>query len=302
MLFKIELWHAKSKHNLRCSEVFSNDFEEKRKLIERGLKNPESCGKIARRELTTPIMELSDVTVFTPGQTVRTSGRVFILSTAELVKRIKTRYATRSGRNEFPDIVDEYLAGKNVSLNGLSNADSRNATEDLRGLSYVYRNGQGLAVVAEIEPNIVPVRDYSVNDGFPTTVPLKEFNLPGIINGQGYLYSIGSSSGPYRDKLMNFDIIVKGVNNDIATMPRGKNYSKYADALSVIGIILVLVGAWGMAAKGKLWEIGLPALVLGGILLYLRFLSPWGVEKFSAPPEEIEGNSSLIVDAIGDDD
>lgn len=273
------------------------DFESKRNRIAEQL-NWHEEGSIVLKGAKTACMELSDVIVVTQEKEIRISGTVFVVSTKELIKLIKNRYMTDGGRNEFPEAVDNYLAGQDLSFKALPADNRSRAKHDLMILGRIYRHGKGFAILSEINP-YSSVEEYSLDGKLLTSTTLREISLPAVITGQARPSSFARAYASAQNELRSFDVIVRDIENDIITLSRGKNYSAYADLTAVVGAIFLILGIGFLAARGKLWEIGLPMALIGGYLLWLRFLSNWSKEKFSSPSEESEGVSSLIVDAYG---
>jgi len=217
------------------------------------------------------------------------------MSTEELVKMIKTKYRTQGSHNHFPEIVDDCLNGKKPTLSDLS----ENAKKDLLVLSKIFRKGKGIVVLAKSYPRIVPIERYVIDGKQVSETTLREIDVPAIITSWGNV-SFVMATPPKDVSVAKIELVITGIENNIVTTSRGKNYSKYADLVSIASIILFGLGiAFMLARRGRFWELGLPMVLFGGFLLYLRFFSDWGLEKFSAPPIEIEGNSTLVMDVYG---
>lgn len=214
---------------------------------------------------------------------LKIDGQIYLISSEELIKIVKTRYETRENRNFFPQLVEDYLSGEISSLDGFSVLDRSNAEKDLGILGKIIRHRKGIIALREINP-LVPVTEYKIEETIFNGTSLKELNLPLGINGK------------FNQNEVAFDALILKTETNIITSSRGKNYSKYADLLAVVAVFLMALGAGFMASRGKLIELGLPMLVIGVFICYLLFISDWGKVKFSLPALEIEGASLMVVE------
>lgn len=232
-------------------------------------------------------LNLFDVKVQTSEREIEIPRRVIILSSAQLVKMIKTRYSTEGKCNIFPYLVDEYLNGDINSFRGAIIENKEMAEKDVSTLGKIIKNGEGIVILSRTYPEIIPV--YPMIDGCRSSIILREIEFPVVITGKKY------TDHGYVD--INFKI--SGKENNITTYQRGKNYLKHADKITAISIALLAIGlGFFFARKGRFFELAIPMILLGGVLLYLRFFSQWGNDVFSKPQLEIDGNSFLLIENV----
>lgn len=267
--------------------------------------HPLAISEAVAKDAAASLIEFINPMILTPLHKIVIRGKVFLTSSPELVKVLKTKYTT-PGVNIFPQIVDDFLEkGTSPQLSKLmSQYELSQTTQELRQLSRVIqRRKEGLVLLSGVDP-ISPVTEYTFDNKHTSGIPLKMIETPMIVLAERVSFQFISNSGAKISDgrleknmvidLTNGGMIINEVENNIVTTSTEKKPGRWEDFITILAIILLGPGiAFLFTRRGGFWELGVLMTLVGAVLFYLRYFSQWVKERFAPAEVEIYGESIM---------
>ena len=266
----------------------------------------------ATKEAQATLIRLIDPVVITPEHAITMHGKVFAVSLIECKKVVQGRYST-PGINRFPKIVEDTLKnGSSTELARLGRIDMREANVEIRNLQLIFAVGkpkESIAFLTEVNP-ITPVMEYTIDGKHTSGVALRPQPVPLLIKAKDAFIEYTSSSGvKITDlriekrgsfELMEPKFIIEGVQNNISEN-RKQGRELIGDIVTIISGLMIAFGiGFSIIRRARLLELGLPLLVVGCIIFYIRHFTNSAREYFVPSEIEITGEAPMEMSFIGE--
>jgi len=299
--------------------MFSDFVKEKQKISEnidkvlKGMQDTSALGVslCASFDAQTTLIRLINPTIFTSDHCISIYGEAFLTSLLECKKVVQGRYST-PGVNRFPKIVDDMLkTGSSSELARLGRFDTRAARTEINNLLQIYRSrpDDKIVLLSGINP-VIPVSEYVIDGRHTSGIPLRAFDVPIVVKAERARLEFTSISGvKITDSrieqhsvidIVGAEFIIKGVQNNIIVNKR-QSRERLGDYFAVASIISIALGAASIfIRRGRLLEIGIPFLIIGIIMFWIRYFSDWGNEYFAPSEIEISGDAPFEMSLYGE--
>ena len=267
----------------------------------------------ATKEAQATLIRLVDPVIITPEHTIIIHGKVFAVSLIECKKVVQGRYST-PGINRFPKIVDDMLKnGSSTELARLGRIDMREANVEIRNLQLIFTVGkpkESIAFLTDVNP-ITPVMEYTIDGKHTSGVVLRPQQVPLIIKAKEAFTEYTSSSGVKitdsriekhsSNGLIGPKFIIEGVQNNISEN-RKQGRELLGDVVTVISGLMIAfgIGVSVIRERTRLLELGLPMLVIGCIIFYIRHFTNSAREYFVPSEIDITGEAPMEMCFIGE--
>lgn len=266
---------------------------------------------VTANEAQAILIRLNNPVITTHEHTVIIHGKVFATSLLETKKVVQGRQTT-PGINRFPKIVDDMLkTGSSSELSRLGRIDMREANIEIKNLQLIYTSNnlsKKIAFLTEVNP-ITPITEYTIDGKHTSGIALKPQDVPLIIKAEKAYLEYTSSSGVKvsdlriekhsSNDLIGPKFIIESVQNNISEK-REHGRELLGDIITIISGIMIAFGiAFSIVGRGRLIEAGLPLLILGCIIFYVRHFT--NVREYFSPSEiEIMGEAPMEMRFIGE--
>lgn len=256
--------------------------------------------------LKDPVIKTQD------GDEIAIIGNIYMMSVAEMLKRLKNNYKTQ-GVNEFPLIVNKILFERSTQgLSRVGDIDLAKASNDLgnaRRIITGYEDLESVVFVRSFDP-IEPVEEYSEN-GYHKSgngAVLRAIKPPfAVMTSTGAKFELEPGSEViFSDKrkeeqavlsLNLMELYAKGVSNKTQQTTGGEKNKELGIALAAIAALSIGIGIGGLISR-KLVFLAI-LLPIGAILAYLRFRSNWGKEIFGYEDVKVVGDAPILCEFLG---
>lgn len=267
----------------------------------------------ATKEAQATLIRLIDPVIITPEHSIIMHGKIFAVSLAECKKVVQGRYST-PGINRFPKIVDDMLKnGSSSELARLGRIDMREANVEIRNLQLIFAVGkpkESIAFLKEVNP-ITPVMEYTIDGKHTSGVVLRPQLAPLIIKAKEAFTEYTSSSGVKitdlriekhsSNELIGPKFIIEGVQNNISEN-RKKGREIIGDLVTIVSGLMIAfgIGFLIIRERTRLLELGLPLLIVGIIIFYIRHFTNSAREYFFPSEIDITGEAPMEMCFIGE--
>jgi hypothetical protein len=257
------------------------------------------------------VVKLHSPKIITTENKIEILGPVFLISVGELKKSIKNRYKT-PGQNIFPAIVDDFIFSNNRdALNRLRTFDSDQASSDLVNLSRLVKNPSDsgkVVLVSKIKP-LELVTEYIVDGKHISGSFLGSFDLPlvvmtddgGQFDFENPSHVVGTNQRVEESMAFNMNnmmLLADRVDDNTITITSGLKHVGLGNAMAIVSLICLLVGAFSFIEKRLFFFIVL--LISGAMLAVVRYLpTNWNKEFFGMSEIQVIGNAYTVFKFYG---
>jgi hypothetical protein len=257
------------------------------------------------------VVKLRNPKIIAAENKIEILGPVFLVSVAELKKAIKNRYKT-PGQNIFPEVVDDFIFSDSKDLKRLRTFDSAQATSDLVNLARLVKvpsDSEKVALVSKIKP-LELVTEYIVDGKHTSGNFLGSFDLPLVAmtdNGAQFDFEnpshvVGTNQRLEESMAVNMNsimLLVERVDDNTIQMTGGLKHVGLGNAIAIVSLICLLVGAFSFIEKRLFFFIVL--LISGIALAILRYLpTNWNKNFFGISEIQVVGNAYTVFKFYGE--
>jgi hypothetical protein len=257
------------------------------------------------------VVKLRNPKIIAAENKIEILGPVFLVSVAELKKAIKNRYKT-PGQNIFPEVVDDFIFSDSKDLKRLRTFDSAEATSDLVNLARLVKvpsDSEKVALVSKIKP-LELVTEYIVDGKHTSGNFLGSFDLPLVAmtdNGAQFDFEnpshvVGTNQRLEESMAINMNnimLLAERVDDNTIQMTGGLKHVGLGNAMAIVSLICLLVGAFSFIEKRLFFFIVL--LISGIALAILRYLpTNWNKNFFGISEIQVVGNAYTVFKFYGE--
>jgi hypothetical protein len=258
------------------------------------------------------VVKLRNPKIITAENKIEIQGSVFLVSVGELKKAIKNRYKT-PGQNTFPEVVDDFIFNNSKdALNRLRTFDSAQAASDLVNLSRLVKvpsDSEKVVLVSRIKP-LELVSEYIVDGKHTSGNFLGSFDLPLVLmtdDGAQFDFEnpsnvVGTNKRVEESMAINMNsimLLAERVDDNTIQMTGGLKHIGWGNAMAIISLICLLVGAFSFIEKRLFFFIIL--LIGGASLAIARYLpTNWNREFFGMSEIQVVGNAYMVFKFYGE--
>jgi hypothetical protein len=258
------------------------------------------------------VVKLRNPKIITAENKIEIQGSVFLVSVGELKKAIKNRYKT-PGQNTFPEVVDDFIfSNSKDALNRLRTFDSAQAASDLVNLSRLVKvpsDSEKVVLVSRIKP-LELVSEYIVDGKHTSGNFLGSFDLPLVLmtdDGAQFDFEnpsnvVGTNKRVEESMAINMNsimLLAERVDDNTIQMTGGLKHIGWGNAMAIVSLICLLVGAFSFIEKRLFFFIIL--LIGGASLAIARYLpTNWNREFFGMSEIQVIGNAYMVFKFYGE--
>ncbi len=257
------------------------------------------------------VVKLRNPKIIAAENKIEILGPVFLVSVAELKKAIKNRYKT-PGQNIFPEVVDDFIFSDIKDLKRLRTFDSAQASSDLVNLARLVKvpsDSEKVALVSKIKP-LELVTEYIVDGKHTSGNFLDSFDLPLVVmtdNGAQFDFEnpshvVGTNQRVEESMAFNMSsimLLAERVDDNTIQMTGGLKHVGLGNAIAIVSLICLLVGAFSFIEKRLFFFIAL--LISGIALAILRYLpTNWNKNFFGISEIQVVGNAYTVFKFYGE--
>jgi hypothetical protein len=258
------------------------------------------------------VVKLSSPKIITTENKIEILGPVFLVSVGELKKAIKNRYKT-PGQNIFPQVVDDFIfSNDKEALNRLRTFESAQAASDLVNLARLVKvpsDSEKVVLVSKIKP-LELVTEYIIDGKHASGNFLGSLDLPLVVmtdSGAQFDFEspsnvVGTNQRVEESMALNMNsimLLAERVDNNTIQITGGLKHVGWGNAMAIVSLICLLVGAFSFIEKRLFFFIVL--LISGAALAIARYLpTNWNKEFFGMSEIEVGGNACTVFKFYGD--